>query len=151
MYVVVTVGLIYSAAFAMFALWRGRTKATRKPLWIIAIVILSMDVAFHIAMSVGVLLNEPGLGGWVVVGTTAIAGLLLTAIWQPRLAGQALLGSALLMPLALWLVSALPWDLAADLVPLPVILGLWSTRAIIIGILLIASQPRMHPETAVSA
>lgn len=145
MYWVVGLGLAYSATMAAIAISKGRLAPARRVPWIIALVVLSLDVAIHLAMSVGVFLAEPSQGGWVLVGTLAIAGILVGAIWQPRFAGWAYVLTALLMPLILIVVGALNPAGAGDLVPLTVMLVFYSSRAIIIGMLLVFSASQSHP------
>jgi len=146
MYWVVGVGLIYSATVAAIALGRGRQEPARFIPWIIAIVVLGLDVALHVMMSIGAMAEDPWGGGWLLIGTLAIAGILFSAIWQPRLAGWAYVLSALLMPLAVVTVASVVSGGYDVLVPLPVLLGFYSTRAIIIGLLLVLSATPKRPE-----
>lgn len=140
MYAVVGVGLAYSLVFLGWAVGRGRRRPQHPVPWIIALVFLGLDVAAHLVMSSGVMLQSPVEGGWVGIGTLAIACLLACAALQPGLAGWALIGSAVLMPLVLLTVSVWPGVDTAELAPLPVMLALWSVRALIIGTLLVASE-----------
>jgi len=142
MYWVVGVGLVYSLVFLGWAIGRGRRRPRHQVLWIIALVFLGLDVLAHAVMSVGAMVERPLQGGWVAVGTVAIAGLLATAALQPQLAGWALIGSAALMPLVLLTVSVWPGADTAELAPVPVLLGFWSTRAVIVGVLLVVSEGR---------
>ena len=151
MYWVVGLGLLYSATMAAIAISRGRLAPARTVPWIIAIVVLSLDVVIHLAMSIGVLVAEPSQGGWIVVGTLAIAGILVGAIWQPRFAGWAYVLSALLMPLILIIVAAASPEGATALVPLQVMLGFYSSRAIIVGLLLVFSGSRRRTADASSS
>lgn len=151
MYAVVGVGLVYSLALLGWAASRGRRRPRHVVPWIVALVFLGLDVAAHIAMSVGTMLQSAGAGGWIAVGTAAIAGVLATAVLQPKLAGWGLVGSAALMPLLLLVVSVWPGVDAAELAPLPVMLAFWSTRAVIVGALLVASEswPVRHRDPGV--
>lgn len=142
MYWVVGAGLVYSLAFLGWAIGRGRRHPLHPVPWIIALVFLGLDVVAHAAMSVGVMTASPLEGGWVAVGTVGIAALLATAALQPQLGGWALVGSAALMPLVLLTVSVWPGVDTAELAPVPVLLGFWSTRALIVGALLVASEGR---------
>lgn len=151
MYAVVGVGLAYGLVLLGWAVARGRRRPRHLVPWIIALAFLGLDVAAHTVMSVGVMLQSPGDGGWIGVGTVAIASVLATAALQPRLAGWGLIGSAALMPLVLLVVSVWPGVDSAELAPLPVILAFWSTRAIVVGALLVASEswPVRHRDRGV--
>ena len=142
-YVVVVVGLVFTAAVLTTAVLRGRAKPLRAVTWWIAIVALSFDVAFHVVVSIAAFLAGGWDGMWIAIGTLAIAGLLATAIIQPRLAGWWFIASAGLMPAVLVLADTiLP---ASELSPIPVgvMLGFYSTRAAIVGTLLVwSSSPR---------
>ncbi len=142
MYWVVGVGLLYSLVFLGWAIGRGRRRPRHPVPWIIAIALLGLDVVAHAAMGVGAMVESPLQGGWVAVGTVAIAALLVTAALQPQLAGWAFVGSAVLMPLVLLTVSVWPGVDTGELAPLPVLLALWSTRALIVAVLLIGSEGR---------
>lgn len=142
MYWVVGAGLAYSLGFLVWAIGRGRRRPLHPVPWIIALCLLGLDVAAHAVMSIGSMVESPLQGGWVAVGTIAIAGLLATAALQPQLAGWALVGSAALMPLILLVVWAWPGMDTGDLAPVPVMLGFWSTRAVIVGVLLVLSEGR---------
>ena len=121
MYWVVGAGLAYSLGFLVWAIGRGRRRSMHPVPWIIALFILGLDVAVHIAMSIGSVVEGGSGGWWVVIGTIAIACLLASAAMRPRLAGWALIGSAALMPLTLLIVANWPGVAASDLAPLPVL------------------------------
>ena len=140
MFAVVGVGLAYSAGVLGWAIITARHRPAHPVLWIIALVILGLDVAVHIAMSIGSVVEGGSGGWWVVIGTIAIACLLASAAMRPRLAGWALIGSAALMPLTLLIVANWPGVSASDLAPLPVLLGFWSTRAVLVGMILVLSE-----------
>lgn len=152
MLAVVGIGLAYSAAILGLAIIERRRRPEHPVPWLIAVVILGLDVAVHIVMSIGSVAESLAQGGWLVVATIAIACLLGAAALRPRLAGIGLIGAAVLMPLALIIVSAWPGVDAAQLVPLPVMLAFWSTRAVIVGLLLVFSEThvRVHAHRTVS-
>lgn len=142
MYWVVGVGLAYSLVFVGWSIGRGSRRPRHPVPWIIALVFLALDVASHVFMSIGSMEGNLLQGGWVAVGTLAIVGLLVTASLQPALAGWALIGAAVLMPLALLVAWVWPDVDTYGLAPVPVMLGFWSTRAVIVGVLLVASEGR---------
>ena len=139
-YVVVVVGLLFTAAVLTAAGLRGRAKPIRPVPWWIAIVALSLDVAFHVVVSIAALLAGGWDGLWIAIGTLAIAGVLATAIIQPRLAGWWFIASAALLPAVLAITDALlPADELSP-IPVAVMLGFYSTRAAIVGTLLVWSS-----------
>lgn len=138
-YVVVVVGLLVTAAVLTVAVRRGRTKPVRPVPWWIAIVVLSLDVAYHAVISIAALFAGGWEGSWIAIGTLAIAGVLATAILQPRVAGWWFIASAALMPAVLAITDVFMPASQDSQIPLAVMLGLYSTRAVIVGILLVWS------------
>lgn len=138
-YIVVVVGLLVTAAVLVVAALRGRAKPVRSVPWWIAIVALSLDVALHVAVSIAALLSGGWDGAWIAIGTLAIAGVLGTAIIQPRLAGLWFMASAALMPAVLAITDALVSSEEPSYIPIGVMLGFYSTRAAIVGALLVWS------------
>ena len=138
-YIVVTIGFLVTAVVLTLAVLRGRAKPARTVPWWIAIIALSLDVAFHVVVSIAALLAEGWEGSWIAIGTLAIAGVLATAIIQPRLAGWWFIASAALLPAVLAITDALlPADELSP-IPVAVMLGFYSTRAAIVGGLLVWS------------
>lgn len=138
-YVVVTSGLLVTAVILTLALLRGRAKPVRPVPWWFAFAALSLDVAVHAVVSIAALLAGGWEGAWIAIGTLAITGVLATAIIQPRMAGWWFIASAALMPAVLAMTDALlPADELSP-IPVAVMLGFYSTRAVIVGILLVWS------------
>lgn len=138
-YVVVVVGLLFTAVVLTFAVLRGRAKPVRPVPWWIAIIALSLDVAYHVVVSIAALIAGGWEGAWIAIGTLAIAGVLATAIIQPRLAGWWFIASAALMPAVLVITDALAPADELSPIPVAIMLGFYSTRAVIVGTLLVWS------------
>ena len=136
MTVVVGVGLLFSAAAATIAVVRRRERPIHPIPWWIAVIVLAIDTAIHAFIGIASTVQAPLEGAWLLMAALAIGGMLATAILRPRLGGIALLATAVLMPAALVAVDALFPDEAQTLVPLPVMLVAYSTRAVVVGLLL---------------
>ena len=145
MYLVVTTGLVVGVAALVVALAKGRAGPQRRVPWIVALVVLGIDAALHVAASVGLtvasLTGEAAMmdGAWLLMGTVAFLAILAAAILRPRLAGWLLLASAAVVPL----VFALG-DLGVQLdgggaPPWPVVLVTYSVPAAVAGGLLVLS------------
>lgn len=141
MSIVTGAGLALALIALGIALRKPRVPAARPALWVIALVLLSIDVLLHAVVSIGSLLASPDEGGWMAIATVAIAAVLFAAARQPRLAGFVLIALAAIMPLLLVLVDlVVPVDLQS-VVPLPVMLVAYSSRAVVVGVLLVLSTP----------
>ena len=137
---VVAVGLLVSLAALGVAVTRPRERPVRAIPWWIAVVLLGIDTALHAVIGVAAALASWREGGWLVIAALAIGGMLGAAILRPRLGGLALMSTAVLMPAVLIAVDAVIRDDAQVLVPLPVMLLAYSTRALVVGLLLLASS-----------
>ena len=138
-YVVVVVGLLFTAVVLTTAVLRGRAKPVRPVPWWIAIIALSLDVTIHVVVSIAALVAGGWEGMWIAIGTLAIAGVLATAIIRPRLAGWWFITSAALMPAVLAIAKAILPTSEPSPIPVAVLLGFYSTRAVIVGSLLVWS------------
>lgn len=140
MTLVVGVGLVFSATIVAIAAVRRRQPAIHPFPWWIAVIVLALDTALHGIVGVAATVQAPMEGAWLLLATLAIAGMLATAILRPRLGGIALLVTAVLMPVTLMVVGAVVPDGAQALVPLPVMLVAYSSRAVLVGLLLLLSS-----------
>lgn len=138
-FVVVTVGFVISAVLTFAAIRQGRRNPVHRPIWIIALVVLSIDVAYHVLISIAAIATGGWEATWLAIGTLAIAGVLVSAVFQPSWAGWWFIASAALMP-AVLVVSDLILQPSEDSeLPLMIMLAFYSTRAIIVGLLLVFS------------
>lgn len=146
-YLVVTVGFLISLALLIFALRSGRIAPVRRLPWLIAIIVLGIDVAYHAVVSVAALATGGGWeAAWLPIGTLAIAGVLAIAILQPRIAGWWFIASAALMPAVLAIGDAIFTSGTESEIPIAVMLGFYSTRAAIVGGLLVwSAHPNARP------
>ena len=140
MYWVVAVGLAYGLAVLVISLAQGRQKPRYFVPWVIAIVVLSVDTVAHVVLSIGVIIQSPAEGSWVGIAALAFAAFLVAAILQPRLAGWTFASTALVMPVALFVVESMPGIDTTDLAPMPAMLGFYAPRALIVGGLLFFSM-----------
>ena len=146
--VVVALGLIASAVIAVLALRAGRQPPLHRVPWILALVALAGSVVFHGSIAVVMLANADGWSGAVVgMGTLALAGTVVAAIWRPAWAGWALVASAILQPALLWLLQAVAATSSAEGLPPEGMAMSYSMPAIITGVLLLISawRPRAVP------
>ena len=139
MYIVVSIGMALALAGLALALVQGRQQPGRPVLWVIALVALGIDVALHIVLSVGSVVSGGIEGAWIVIGSSAIAIVLITAVIAPRVAGWTLAASAALLPIVLLAADAIVADQATEQIPIDVMLAIYSSRAIIVGALLVIS------------
>lgn len=139
MYWVVAVGLAYGLAVLVISLAQGRQKPRYFVPWVIGIVALSVDTAAHLVLSVAVIIQSPAEGSWVGIASLAFAAFLVAAILQPRLAGWTFASTALVMPVALFVVGSLPDIDTSDFAPMQAMLGFYAPRALIVGGLLFFS------------
>jgi hypothetical protein len=144
MYLVVSTGLIASVVLLALALVRGRTPPIRRVPWIVALVILGIDTALHVASSVGVVIGAGIEGAWFVLGTLAFLAILVVAVLKPRWAGWTLLVSAAVVPVVFALgglaaPNAPGPSETEGIPPWPVALVTYSVPAAITGSLLVLS------------
>jgi len=140
-YVVVGIGLVGSLITCAVALRIGRESPGHRVPWWIAVIALGLDSAFHIAMSVGAVIQGGWESTWIVIGSLAITGVFATAIIRPKIAGVWLIGTAIVLPVVLIIGNAI-WSPGEESVPVEVLLGLYSTRMLVVGALLMWSATR---------
>lgn len=144
-YVVVLTGLVGTIVALWLALRQERTTHTHRAPWIIALAALGIDSVFHISVSVGALIAGGWESMWIVIGSTAIAGVFATAWRAPRIAGWWLITTALALPLILMTASAIFPSEAQETVPVSVLLTFYTPRMLIVGGLLIWSITPRRP------
>lgn len=152
-YLVVGFGLIGTIAATSVALRMGRQFPPHRAIWIACLVVLGLDSLLHVAISAGAVVQGGWQSTWIVVGTLAIAGVFMTAMIRPAVAGWWLLVTAIALPSILLVTSAIwPAD-EQESVPVGVLLGFYSTRMIVIGGLLVwsARPPRPGREPSAEA
>jgi hypothetical protein len=144
MYVVVSTGLMASVVLLALAIARGRSAPVRRVPWIVALAILGVDAALHVASSIGVVIGAGIEGAWFVLGTLGFLAILSAAVLRPRWAGWALLASAAVVPLV-FAIGGLAAPNAPGpsetegIPPWPVALVAYSVPAAISGSLLVLS------------
>lgn len=138
-YSVVLTGLVGTIVALVLALRGGRTDPVHRVPWIIALVALGIDSAFHLAISVGALVAGGWGSMWIVIGSVAIAGVFATAWIAPRIAGWWLIATAIGLPLVLIAGNAVFPSEAEQSVPLSVLLTFYTPRMLLVGGLLIWS------------
>ena len=139
MYLVTSTGLLASLLLLAFAIARGRARPTHTVPWIVALVILGLDTALHVASSVGLVIAGGVEGLWFVLGTLAFLAILAVAVLRPRWAGWALLASAAIVPVA-FAIGGLAVSSETDgVLPWPVVLVTYSVPAAVSGGLLVLS------------
>ena len=136
-YGVVGIGLAGTLVTLIHAMTQGRKIPARRVPWWIAVIVLGLDSAFHVAMSVGAVIQGGWESTWIVLGTLAITGVFATAIIRPRIAGWWLIVTAIVLPIVLVAASAIWTSSSEESVPIEVLLGLYSTRMLVIGGLLV--------------
>ena len=154
MYLVVTVGLVVGLGALVVAIAKGRTHPQRRTPWIVALVLLGIDTALHVAASVGLMVaaaaGEAAVmdGAWLLMGTGGFLAILAVAVLRPRWAGWLLLAFAAFVPLvfALGSLTVQPEQDAAP--PWPVTLVAYSIPSAVAGGLLVLSMtpPRRRDE-----
>jgi len=135
-YVDVAVGFLLAAVVLVMAIVYGREAAAHRVLWIIGLVLLSLRALFSVAVGVGVMAASGGTWAFAF-GALALLLIVPTAYLRPRWAGIALLATAVLQPLLLWVLNPLAGEQEAF--PVDVMLGFYSVSVAVIGVVLIAA------------
>lgn len=146
--VVVALGLIASAVVVVLALRAGRQPPVHRIPWVLALVALGGSVLFHGSIAVVMLTNADGWSGVVVgMGTIALAGALLAAVWRAAWGGWLLIATAALQPALLWLLQAVTATSSTEGLPPEGMAMTYSVPAVITGVLLLISawRPRAVP------
>ena len=149
MYAIVMIGLAVGLVALAVAMAEGRAEPQRRIPWIVALVILGVDTLLHIVASVGLtvaVVTEGASvmdGAWLLMGTGGFLAILAVAVLRPRLAGWALLASAVAVPILLALGGLTVQPDSEGAVPWPVALVTYSVPAAVTGgLLLLSMMPR---------
>jgi len=135
------VGVIASVVLLVLSFRAGRSTPDNKVLWVIALVLLGISIAFRFIIVTGGVLKEQAVEILpVLIGNIAVIGVFVAALWQARLAGWVLIGSAVVMPLlTLILETAAQGEFPEESVAV-VMMGSYSVPSIIAGTLLVLSM-----------
>ena len=146
LYVVVSIGLALALTGLALALLQGRRKPRHQTLWVIALIVLGIDVALHVVLSVGSVISGGLEGGWMVIGSAALAVVFVTAVIEPRIAGWTFAATGVLLPFALIAADAVASDTQTAQISVGLMLAVYSTRAVLVGALLVVSSIGGRPE-----
>lgn len=151
MFFVVAVGLAAAVVVLVVSVPGGRRRPRTPVLWWIGFVLLGLDTLVHIPLGVGTAIAG-GLGmSWLLVGTLAFAATLWLAFIRPDRAGWVLIGTAVGLPAILALGSAAVTPAPEAVIPVQVMLGLYSLPALVMGTLLVLSMKEFGGGAAASA
>ena len=138
--VVTGIGLVASIILLALSIRAGRIDPVHRMLWIIAIVVLSLTVAYRMLLIVGTMANVSFLAGLpIFVGNFAVVGTIVAAFWRPAWTGWTLIGSAIALPLITLLLAALLGPSILPLETAPVVAGFYGIPAVVSGVLLVVS------------
>jgi hypothetical protein len=137
------VGVIASVVLLVLSFRAGRSTPLNRVLWIIALVLLGISIAFRFAIVTGGVLNEQAMGILpVLIGNIAVIGAFVAAFWQARLTGWFLIGSAFVMPLLTLIVETTARGEFSEETMVVVMVGSYSIPSIITGTLLVLSMKK---------
>ncbi|MGA1145686.1 MAG: hypothetical protein ACO3YU_01650 [Candidatus Nanopelagicales bacterium] len=148
LYVVVSIGMALALTGLALALLQGRRRPHHQVLWVIALIVLGIDVALHVVVSVGSVVAGGLDGGWMVIGSAAIAVVLLTALIDPRIAGWTFAATGVLLPFVLVAADAMTAGTESAQISVGLMLAVYSSRAVLVGALLVLSATGDRPEEA---
>lgn len=86
-------------------------------------------------------------GAWIVIGSGAIAIVLITAFISPQVAGWTFAASGVLLPFVLVAADAMVADTSTEQIPVGLMLAVYSSRALLVGALLILSTVGRNDST----
>ena len=148
--IVIALGLLTSVVMVVLALRAGRRRPEHRWLWWLALAAIAASVLFHGAIAIVMLLNAGAADGVaVLMGTSALAGALLLAVWRPAWAGWMLIGTGLAQPAVLWILQSLAGTAADEGVPAEGMLAVYGMPAVVTGAVLLLSTWRRHTSTTV--
>ena len=134
------VGVIASVVLLVLSLRAGRSKPTNKVLWVIALVLLGISIAYRFTIVIAGTLNEQAMEVFpILIGNIAVIGVFVAAFWQPRWTGWFLIGSAFVMPLLTLIVETVARGEFSEETTAVVMVGSYSIPSIITGTLLVLS------------
>lgn len=139
LYIVVSIGLALALTGLALALLQGRKRPHHQVLWVIGLIVLGIDVALHVVVSVGSVVAGGLDGGWMVIGSAAIAVVLVTALIDPRIAGWTFAATGVLLPFVLIAADAIASGTESAQISVGLMLAVYSTRAVLVGALLVLS------------
>lgn len=138
-YIDVAVGLAFSLAVLVMAIFAGREPAAHQVVWIVGLVLLALRALFSVAVGVGVMVASGGMWAFAL-GALALVLVIPIAYLRPRWAGIVLLVTAVVQPLLLLVLNPVAGE--RDAFPVEVMLGFYTVTAAVIGAVLIASTLR---------
>ena len=121
----------------VLALRRGRERPTRMWAWVLGLALAVLGTLGNLAILIGTLLAEGGgLAGWLAFGSLALVEATVLAVVRPRWAALVFAATAVVMPALVALTEALGTGPMADAFPAAVVLGFYSTRALVTAVFL---------------
>ena len=137
------VGVIASVVLLLLSFRSGRSTPTNKVLWVIALVLLGISIAYRFTTVTVGALNEQAMEVLpILIGNIAVIGAFVAAFWQPRLTGWFLIGSAFVMPLLTLIVETTARGEFSEETMAVVMVGSYSIPSIITGTLLVLSMKK---------
>ena len=137
------VGVIASVVLLILSFRAGRSTPTNKVLWVIALVLLGISIAYRFTTVTVGALNEQAMEVLpILIGNIAVIGVFVAAFWQPRLTGWFLIGSAFVMPLLTLIVETTARGEFSEETMAVVMVGSYSIPSIITGTLLVLSMKK---------
>lgn len=135
------VGVIATVVLLILSFRAGRSTPSNFVLWVIALVLIGISVAFRFTIVIGGTLNEQAIEVLpVLIGNIAVIGVFVAAFWQPRLTGWFLIGSAFAMPLLTLILETTVSGIFPEETVAAVMVGSYSIPSIIAGVLLVLSE-----------
>ncbi len=135
------VGVIVTVVLLILSFRAGRSTPTNNVLWVIALVLFGISVAFRFTIVIGGALNEQAMNVLpVFIGNIAVVGVFVAAFWQPRLTGWFLIGSAFAMPLLTLILETTVSETFPEETVAVVMVGSYSIPSILAGVLLVLSE-----------
>ena len=134
------VGVIASVVLLILSFRSGRSTPTNKVLWVIALVLLGISIAFRFTTVTVGALNEQAIEVLpILIGNIAVIGAFVAAFWQPRLTGWFLIGSAFAMPLLTLILEITVSGRFPEETVAVVMVGSYSIPSVITGTLFVLS------------
>ena len=148
--IVIALGLLTSVVMVVLALRAGRVRPVHRWPWAIALIALAAATCFHGAVGIAMLgSGSPADAVGVLMGTTALAGALVLAVWRPAWAGWLLIATGLAQPALLWVLQMLTGSTADQGIPAEGMLAVYGVPAVITGVILVLSAWHRRSVTTV--
>ncbi len=137
-------GLAAVIALVVLSLRAGRVPRERRLPWVLAVIALSLSVAWRLVMITGALVAESfSIALPMVLGNLAVAGVLLAAFWRPRWAGWTLIGTAVVLPLLSWVLwLVIPGEKLSSIPPAVMAMTYGVPALVVGGLLLLSATPK---------